>query len=165
MEFLLQPVTFKIQQAVNSAGGVKITDVETGQISQKYQVLNIGDFCNECGNCATFCPTSGAPYRDKPKFHITEASFTSADFGYRFTAENRLEMKKNEQHAVLDIKTDGYTYENATFKAVLNSDFSARQVEFKNSDTQTVSLLETVQMAILSKALHGMTPFNQYSRV
>ena len=34
------------------------------------QIVNVGDFCNECGNCTTFCPTSGAPYRDKPRFWI-----------------------------------------------------------------------------------------------
>ncbi|MCK5097588.1 MAG: FAD-dependent oxidoreductase, partial [Desulfobacteraceae bacterium] len=29
-------------------------------VSQVYQVINIGDFCNECGNCTSFCPTSGS---------------------------------------------------------------------------------------------------------
>ncbi|NOZ13360.1 MAG: putative selenate reductase subunit YgfK [Acidobacteria bacterium] len=29
------------------------------------QILHIEDLCNECGNCATFCPYDGAPYRDK----------------------------------------------------------------------------------------------------
>ena len=29
------------------------------------QILHMDGPCNECGNCATFCPWSGAPYRDK----------------------------------------------------------------------------------------------------
>lgn len=29
------------------------------------QILHIDQMCNECGNCATFCPYDSAPYRDK----------------------------------------------------------------------------------------------------
>ncbi len=98
MEFTMEPVSFPIQQAVQGPDGARITDLETGRISQKYQILNIGDYCNECGNCATFCPTSGAPYQDKPKFHLSSESFKTADYGYHFSADNRLEYK-NEQTA------------------------------------------------------------------
>ncbi|MGB5490985.1 MAG: putative selenate reductase subunit YgfK [Woeseiaceae bacterium] len=43
---------------------------ETDQRDQHYQVAVLADLCNECGNCTTFCPTSGAPYRDKPRLYI-----------------------------------------------------------------------------------------------
>jgi putative selenate reductase len=39
-------------------------------VHQQVQIANVGDFCNECGNCDAFCPTSGAPYRKKPRFWI-----------------------------------------------------------------------------------------------
>ena len=29
------------------------------------QVVHLDGLCNECGNCGTFCPTAGLPYRDK----------------------------------------------------------------------------------------------------
>ncbi|MBQ1527290.1 MAG: putative selenate reductase subunit YgfK, partial [Lachnospiraceae bacterium] len=29
------------------------------------EILHIDGMCNECGNCAVFCPYEGAPYRDK----------------------------------------------------------------------------------------------------
>jgi putative selenate reductase len=29
------------------------------------QILHIDSLCNECGNCETFCPHQGAPYKDK----------------------------------------------------------------------------------------------------
>jgi putative selenate reductase len=38
----------------------------------------VGDFCNECGNCNTFCPTAGAPYQDKPRFWIDRDGFAEA---------------------------------------------------------------------------------------
>jgi putative selenate reductase len=159
MEFKMEPVAFKIQQADKEPGGTKIIDLETGKISQKYQILNIGDYCNECGNCATFCPTSGAPYKDKPKFHLTPESFKAASYGYHFSEANRLEYKKDKEHAILERVRDGFTYENDTFKAFLNLDYSARQVEFKNGAQEVVNLLEAVHMAILSEVVCELAPF------
>ena len=37
----------------------------------------IADLCNECGNCVTFCPTSGRPWRDKPRIHLDRSEFES----------------------------------------------------------------------------------------
>jgi len=35
------------------------------KIKQASQILHVDDFCNECGNCETFCPHNGKPYIDK----------------------------------------------------------------------------------------------------
>ncbi len=37
------------------------------------------DFCNECGNCTTACPTSGEPYRDKPRLYLDRTDFLAQD--------------------------------------------------------------------------------------
>lgn len=42
--------------------------IETPEVpgmSDPMQILHIDAYCNECGNCATFCPWNGRPYRDK----------------------------------------------------------------------------------------------------
>jgi len=52
------------------------------KIQQKYQVLNVAEFCNECGNCTTFCPTKGSPFSDKPRFCLTEKSFNQTENGF-----------------------------------------------------------------------------------
>ena len=33
----------------------------------RYQIVIIDDWCNDCGNCETFCPDNGAPNRVKPR--------------------------------------------------------------------------------------------------
>ncbi len=43
--------------------------------AQSWQVAVLADLCNECGNCTTFCPTSGAPYRDKPRLYLDRGDF------------------------------------------------------------------------------------------
>ena len=63
-------------------GSVKKEIVNYFDTVQTNQIFNIGDFCNECGNCNTFCPTNGAPYITKPKFYLTEDSFDQEDNCY-----------------------------------------------------------------------------------
>jgi putative selenate reductase len=31
----------------------------------RFQILHVDAYCNECGNCASFCPWQGRPYKDK----------------------------------------------------------------------------------------------------
>jgi putative selenate reductase len=45
--------------------------------TQRLQIAVLTDFCNECGNCVTACPTSGAPFRDKPRLYLDRSDFMS----------------------------------------------------------------------------------------
>jgi len=47
------------------------------QVKQNHQIALLADFCNECGNCTTFCPTAGEPYRDKPRLYLDRSEFDS----------------------------------------------------------------------------------------
>ena len=45
------------------------------EINGNIQILHVDGMCNECGNCATFCPWAGAPYRDKWTLYWNRESF------------------------------------------------------------------------------------------
>lgn len=48
-----------------------------------YQILHLDALCNECGNCATFCPYDGKPYKDKlTLFTIMEDFKNSKNNGF-----------------------------------------------------------------------------------
>lgn len=49
-------------------GTWRAVDGETFAIKKPHQIANFGQFCNECGNCDTFCPEYGGPYIEKPTF-------------------------------------------------------------------------------------------------
>ncbi len=49
------------------------------EINQEYQVVHITDLCNHCGNCTTFCPTSGKPFMDKPRLALSGESYRVED--------------------------------------------------------------------------------------
>jgi len=40
-------------------------------LSEARQIGNFADLCNDCGNCDTFCPEDGGPYRLKPRFFVS----------------------------------------------------------------------------------------------
>jgi len=49
--------------------------VPVGGMGDARQILHIDGMCNECGNCGTFCPHSGDPYKDKMTLFNSEALF------------------------------------------------------------------------------------------
>ncbi len=53
------------------------------------QILHIDGLCNECGNCATFCPYQGKPYEDKITLFWTNEDFEqSRNNGFLLSAKN-----------------------------------------------------------------------------
>jgi putative selenate reductase len=38
------------------------------EVREGHQIATFQDFCNDCGNCDTFCPEDGGPYLEKPRF-------------------------------------------------------------------------------------------------
>jgi len=49
-------------------GAVKPVPSGLFEVKKQHQIANFQDFCNECGNCDTFCPEDGGPYIEKPRF-------------------------------------------------------------------------------------------------
>lgn len=49
-----------------------------GNFKDKFQILHIDGMCNECGNCETFCPHQGAPYKDKITLFMNEEEFNKS---------------------------------------------------------------------------------------
>ncbi len=48
---------------------------QTLAIRRDHQIANFADFCNECGNCDTFCPEHGAPFIEKPTLFSSLEAF------------------------------------------------------------------------------------------
>ncbi|MFQ5676207.1 MAG: 4Fe-4S dicluster domain-containing protein, partial [bacterium] len=44
-------------------------------LKKKNQIANLADFCNECGDCDTYCPEYGGPFIEKPRFFFSEKSY------------------------------------------------------------------------------------------
>jgi putative selenate reductase len=129
-------------------------------VKQENQIFNIGDFCNECGNCDTFCPTNGAPYKTKPHFYLTEESFESEDTGYYISGKT-LKFKLNGKIEMLSLEHESYSFESDEVKAVFNStDFKVLNIEFKSDSIKEFKFNRAAEMYFLLKNLKDFSIFN-----
>jgi len=67
------------------------------QFKDMNQILHLDFLCNECGNCGTFCPYDGKPYKDKlTLFSVMEDFENSDNSGFIFTdSKNKGTLRVN----------------------------------------------------------------------
>ena len=71
----------------------------------RFQTLHVDAFCNECGNCASFCPWQGRPYKDKVTIFSLRQDFddsTNAGFLVEGSA-----VRVRQGAKVYDLSIDG----------------------------------------------------------
>ena len=157
--YTVDPIEVRVQQAVRDGKKIRIEEVESLRIAQKFQIINIGDFCNECGNCTTFCPTSGAPYRVKPKFYLSEKSFEAEQNGY-LRVDGVLKARVDGELETLSRHAEHLIYESGNIRAQLNlNTFVAEKAAFLSDTDGPIALRHAAQMAILFTALKDLYLF------
>ena len=150
--------TLNLQKLVVEQGNYEIIDDIPFEIKQGIQILNMDNFCNECGNCATFCPTADAPYKNKPKVFLTRAAFEAASSGYFLDDSGnrtRLLGKKAGLQSVLEEKKETFIFENESVKASLGMNgLTVLEASIKSPSKEgTISLKEAANMYVI---LQGM---------
>jgi putative selenate reductase len=71
------------------------------------QIVHIDAFCNECGNCATFCPWEGRPYRDKLTVFATEEDFRDSTNQGFFLANGKGSLRSQGNVTALALDRTG----------------------------------------------------------
>lgn len=133
---------------------IKIPEINDSFIAeQKNQIINIGDFCNECGNCTTFCPTSGDPYKTKPRFYLSEKAFNNEDNCY-LLKENSLLYKSNGDIKTLTLENSNFKYSSGLTTAEFdNQDYSVIKYDSKTTKNGNKELAKAVEMIFLFENL------------
>lgn len=149
VSYYVKPAEIMLQKAINKNGNIKIVNDQLFRITQKYQILNIDNFCNECGNCTTFCPTNGEPYLTKPKLFLTFDSFQDASNGYFFKS-NTLFYKDQDAMQSLTLDRDNYIFESKDYDVKLDTKtLRILDVRFKNSLVREASQEQAVKMYVI----------------
>jgi putative selenate reductase len=66
-----------------------------------HQIVHIDRMCNECGNCAVFCPHAGKPYRDKFTVFSSEEDFNDSDnAGFVKTDADKFKLRLEDKSTV-----------------------------------------------------------------
>jgi len=84
-------------------GQIEVGESHEFRGDQKYQIAVLTDFCNECGNCTTFCPTAGEPYRDKPRLYLYRPDFEAE-------SDNAFMMTRNGDTIAIEARWEGETH-------------------------------------------------------
>jgi putative selenate reductase len=76
--------------------GGRLREVPGGlfEVRKTHQIANFQDFCNDCGNCDTFCPEDGGPFVEKPRF------FGSLDSWRRLKRDGFVVLRQEDVDAV-----------------------------------------------------------------
>lgn len=157
----ITPVRYDLQKAtVSETGAVAITEDRVFEAGQKYQILNIANFCNECGNCTTFCPTSGAPHNEKPRFYLTVSSFNDAEEGYYFANlkdRKNLIFKHKDHITTLKELPGEYVYENDyVIGRFSRKGFRLLEAVFKTPCVREAHFMLAAEMSVLIKGVEDM---------
>jgi putative selenate reductase len=142
-------INIPVYKVYNTSSAENFKVIDYFKIKQGHQILNIADFCNECGNCVTFCPTSGSPFQTKPRFYLTEESFNSEEYGY-FISKNQIKFKSKLGIESLSLKNEFMIYENDNIVVNFNkNNFDLVELNFKDDTTNELILKRASEMCYL----------------
>lgn len=133
LAFAMEPMRLSLPVLVQRGGRLVAEPGGEFRVDQRVQILNLGDACNDCGNCTPFCPTDGAPYKDKPRFWDDAEAF-EADPGdaYRLHREPgglRLEARLQGTRHQLRESAGGFEYLGPEVEVSLDSEGSLQRWE------------------------------------
>jgi len=144
---------------------ISVTPGKTYRVEQAFQIAVLTDFCNECGNCTTFCPTAGTPYRDKPRLYLDRQEFDAQQ-------DNAFMVFRDGDSWSMDARWQGEThhidlngeldYTGPSFRARLNPDtFEIRQIEHTGdiNNGAALSLEPCATMFVLLTGLQQSAPY------
>ncbi len=160
LTFFTTPKDYPVYLIYKNEDGFAYEKTRVLSLKQKTQIINLGDFCNECGNCTTFCPTAGDPYKDKPRFFLSEDSFQREDSGY-WLSESTLWFKEREQVHRITVNRHLIEYEDKNIRVSADqTTYIPQEVQFKNDKTE-ILLERMTEMILLYDQVNNQSVLQQ----
>jgi putative selenate reductase len=163
--YMVSPVILTLPTISCQQGKLVVSGEEILSIEQARQIIHVDDFCNECGNCATFCVHDGKPYLDKPRLFLQESDF-------RRESDNAFHVGKSDQGWVIrrreggteswltvEDRTGRMDFANEWLSISLSPDFQIEDLELKEEFEGAFSLSRPAEMAVILKGLLHSLPF------
>ncbi len=164
--YFVSPVDVMLPQLSCQHGRVVVTGQEAFRVEQVRQIIHVDDFCNECGNCATFCVHRGRPYQEKPRLFLNENDFQSEDDNAFYIEKHdkgwAIRRRKEGRVSWLSVADDSgeITFENDWLKVALSPpDFRLQNMEWKQDFQGEFSLIDAAEMHVILKGVTISLPF------
>jgi putative selenate reductase len=157
--YLVEPESWTLPLLACRNGSLAATGEEIFVVDQTRQIIHVDDFCNECGNCATFCVHQGKPYTDKPRLFLKESDFQlEADNAFHINSST-IRRQVDGQESELRVQDGVLTFENAQMRISLSPDFEIKEMALKEPFDGTLSLKEAAEMAVILQGIKISLPF------
>jgi putative selenate reductase len=157
--YFVSPVHLTLPLLACQNGRLVVAGQESFQVEQARQIMHIDDFCNECGNCATFCVHNGKPYLEKPRLFLQESDFRLEDDNALYIEQDIIRRRERGRESQLSIKDGIITYENAPVRISLSPDFVIREMTLEETFEGMLSLKEAAEMVLILKGAAASLPF------
>jgi putative selenate reductase len=163
--YLMSPVKMKVPTLACKDGELRVVGEETFHVAQTRQILHVDDFCNDCGNCRTFCVHNGRPFADKPRLFLNEDDFEREDDNafYIRREEQGWTMRRREggeeSRLTLEQGQGGMTFENRRLSLQVGPDSDTRSMTLKESFEGVFSLKPVAEMVVILEGVLRTLPF------
>jgi putative selenate reductase len=171
--YMVSPVSLTLPRVSCRQGKLAVTGEEVFSIEQPRQIIHVDDFCNECGNCATFCVHDGKPYLDKPRLFLTESDFEREDDNafYIERGEGKWVIRRREggKESWLSVEYSAgeMAFESESLSMRISHGggrgdppyFRVKGMELKKEFEGTFSLTEAAEMAVVLSGVVNSLPF------
>ncbi len=85
-----------------------VIPVENGDgFTDPLQILHLDAYCNECGNCGTFCPYNGNPYLDKFTIFNLDEDFENSENPGLFIHGSDVKLRLGSEVHAMSIQENG----------------------------------------------------------
>jgi putative selenate reductase len=161
--FLMKEVHAALPVLALAGSGLEIRQAaEPFHVNQTRQILNVNDFCNECGDCETFCVHMGRPFAEKPRLFLGEEDFVKAQsnaFRIDMDAPDGPTIRRRENGRESRLAMNGQLiYENDCVRVTMTHDFDVREVFVKSAFEGPMSLKDAAEMAVIFKGILETLP-------
>ncbi len=163
--YLVSPVKMMVPNLICEDGELRVVSEEPFEVAQTRQILHVDDFCNECGNCETFCVHEGRPFADKPRLFLNRRDFEREDDN-AFTIERveqgwaiRRREGGEESRLILEDGDGGMTFENDRLSLRVGPDVDVRSMTLKESFEGVFSLKQAAEMVVVLEGVVRTLPF------
>jgi putative selenate reductase len=136
-------------------GEVNVIEAGALEVSQRFQIANLGEPCNACGNCATFCPSSGAPYLDKPRVWLGRRPLGARGVEVRRTATGYRALWEDDLGlATLVKRGDQLRFKSGPFDVSFGPELKVRKAICRaQAQGEILDLRSVAQVMVLCEGL------------
>jgi ferredoxin len=145
---------------VLKAGELQKVNSRDFGVERDHQIGNFADWCNECGNCDTFCPEYDGPYIKKPSFYNTKEAWADdpKHDGFFVSVNGTTELwgrMEGLTHHLVKKGDNSYIWNTSCWHIELDAAGNIGEVAADTGDDEPQSEIDLWEFHVLRKLLEG----------